>query len=252
MSALSSLQLPILAGALLRLRGLTLAAVFDATGIRAANLSAWLKGRPQVISAARVTALLYHLGVQGGQLRSDMVHTWSDQGEWAHLRTVFNLLQEPVAPRCLFLDEHPGMSHTRFLQWGEAWVRLSLTPGPTAQDDLAAMVSPDRMIVLPVALEGIPTQDPQATASALLSLAEQGGQEIPTGELAHGFMQRLGAPPGQDFVLTNGDSLGWRLLEVSLRSAMRRGLSPTQLALKIETMRLDEDDFPRPGKAKLG
>ena len=48
------------------------------------------------------------------------------------------------------------MSHTRFLQWGEAWVRLSLTPGPTAQDDLAAMVSPDRMIVLPVALEGIP------------------------------------------------------------------------------------------------
>ncbi len=149
MSALNSEQLPILAGALLRLRGLTLAAVFDATGIRVANLSAWLKGKPQVISAARVTALLYHLGVQGGQLRSDMVHTWSDQGEWAHLRSVFNLLQEPVAPRCLFLDEHPGMSHTRFLQWGEAWVRLSLTPGPTAQDDLAAMVSPDRMIVLP-------------------------------------------------------------------------------------------------------
>ena len=129
--------------------------VFDATGIRAANLSAWLKGKPQVISAARVAALLYHLGVQGGQLRSDMVHTWSDQGEWAHLRTVFNLLQAPVAPRCLFLDEHPGMSHTRFLQWGEAWVRLSLTPGPTAQDDLAAMVSPNRMIVLPVALEGL-------------------------------------------------------------------------------------------------
>ena len=56
MSALSSEQLPILAGSLLRLRGLTLAAVFDATGIRAANLSAWLKGKPQVISAARVTA----------------------------------------------------------------------------------------------------------------------------------------------------------------------------------------------------
>jgi hypothetical protein len=108
------------------------------------------------------------------------------------------------------------------------------------------------MIVLPVALEGIPTQDPQATASALLSLAEQGGQEIPTGELAHGFMQRLGAPPGQAFVLTSGDTLGWRILEASLRSAMRRGLSPTQLALKIETMRLDEDDLARSGKTKLG
>ena len=252
MSTLSSDQLPILAGALLRLRCLTLAAVFDATGIRAANLSAWLKGKPQVISAARVTALLYHLGVQGGQLRSDMVHTWSDQGDWQHLRTVFSLLLEPIAPRCLFLDEHPGVSHTRFLQWGEAWIRMSLTPGPTTQDDLAAMVSPDRMIVLPVALAVIPTHDPQATASALLSLAEQGGQDIPTGELAHGFMQRLGAPPGQDFVLTSGDTLGWRILEASLRNAMRRGLSPTQLALKVETMWLDEDDMARSGKAKPG
>ena len=236
MSALSSEQLPILAGALLRLRGLTLAAVFDATGIRAANLSAWLKGKPQVISAARVTALLYHLGVQGGQLRSDMVHTWSDQGEWAHLRTVFNLLQEPVAPRCLFLDEHPGMSHTRFLQWGEAWVRLSLTPGTTAQDDLAAMIRPDRMIALPLALEGIPTQDPREVASVLLSLAEQGGQEIPCGELAHGFMQHLGAPPGQGFSLTEGDSLGWRILEATLRKAMRAGISPAILAFKIDLL----------------
>ena len=116
MSALNSEQLPILAGALLRLRGLTLAAVFDATGIRAANLSAWLKGKPQVISAARVAALLYHLGVQGGQLRSDMVHTWSDQGDWAHLRSVFNLLQEPVAPRCFFLDDRWTARHSSLRQ----------------------------------------------------------------------------------------------------------------------------------------
>lgn len=234
MSALSSEQLPILAGALLRLRGLTLAAVFDATGIRAANLSAWLKGKPQVISGARVTALLYHLGVQGGQLRSDMVHTWSDQGDWAHLRTVFNLLQEPAAPRCLFLDEHPGMSHTRFLQWGEAWVRLSLTPGPTAQDDLAAMVSPDRMIVLPVALEGIPTQNPQATASVLLSHAEQGGREIPSGELAHGFMQRVRDSAADLFMPTSIDAIGWAMLEATLRKAMRAGMRPEELALRIE------------------
>ena len=82
-----------------------------------------------------------HLGVQGGQLRRDIVHTWADQGDWAHLRTVFTLLQEPMAPRTLFLDEHPGMSQTRFIQWGEAWVRLSLTPGVTAQDDLVAAVN---------------------------------------------------------------------------------------------------------------
>lgn len=234
MSALSSEQLPILAGALLRLRGLTLAAVFDATGIRAANLSAWLKGKPQVISEARVTALLYHLGVQGGQLRSDMVHTWSDQGEWAHLRSVFNLLQEPVAPRCLFLDEHPGLTHTRFLQWGEAWVRLSLTPGPTTQDDLAAMVSPDRMIELPVALEGVPTHDRQEVSSTLWSLAEHGGTEIPCGELAHGFMQRVKASAADLFVPTSIDAIGWAMLEATLRKAMRAGMRPEELALKIE------------------
>jgi hypothetical protein len=94
------------------------------------------------------------------------------------------------------------------------------------------------MIVLPVALDGIPTQDPQATASALLSLAGKQWDGRPT---------RSG-----HFVLTNGDSLGWRLLDVSLRSAMRRGLSHTQLALKIETMWLDEDDMARSGKAKPG
>ena len=99
MPALSNEQLPILAGALLRLRGFTLATVFNATSIRVANLSAWLKGKPQVISAGRVTALMYHLGVQGGRLRPDIVHTWADQEDWAHLRTVFTLLQEPMAPR---------------------------------------------------------------------------------------------------------------------------------------------------------
>ena len=252
MPALSNEQLPKLAGSLLRLRGLTLAAVFNATGIRVANLSAWLKGKPQVISVARVTALLYHLGVQGGQLRSDIVHTWTDQGDWAHLRTVFTLLQEPLAPRCLFLDERPGMSQTRFLQWGEAWVRLSLTPGPTAQDDLAAMVRPDRIIVLPVALEGIPAQDPREIGSVLLSLAEQGGREIPSGELAHGFMQRLGAPPGQDFVLMNGDALGWRILEATLRKAMREGMSPAKLALKIEVLLLGGASSAPDGKEETG
>jgi hypothetical protein len=234
MFTLSSEQLPILAGALLRLRGLTLAAVFDATGIRTTNLSAWLKGKPQVISAARVTVLLYHLGVQGGQLRSDMVHTWSEQGDWVHLRTVFNLLQEPVAPRCLFLDEHPGMSHTRFLQWGDAWVRLSLTPSPTFQDNMAAMVRPNRMIVLPVALEGIPTHDRQEVSSALWSLAEQGGTEIPTGELAHGFMQRVKASAADLFVPPSIDVIGWVMLEATLRKAMRAGMRPEELALKIE------------------
>lgn len=237
MPALTVEQLPIVAGALLRLRGLTLTAVSEATGIRTANLSAWLKGKPQVISSARVTALLYHLGLQGGQLRSDVVHTWADHGEWAHLRTVFALLQQPVAPRCLFLDEHPGLSQTRFLQWGDAWVRLSITPGPTGQGDLAALVKPERMIVLPVSLEGISTSAVDETRSALLTLAEQGGREIPSDELAHGFMQRVressvGAQSSDPI-----DAIGWLMLEDALRKAIKGGMSPHELAHRIANFR---------------
>lgn len=247
MPALSNEQLPILAGALLRLRGLTLAAVFEATGIRAANLSAWLKGKPQVISAPRVAALMHHLGVQGGQLRSDIVHTWTDQGDWAQLRTVFTLLQDPVAPRCLFLDEQVGLSQTRFLQWGYAWVRMTLTPGPTAQDDLAGMVRPDRIIVLPVPLEGIPTQVPQEVGLDLWSLAEQGGREIPSRELAHGFMQHMKVSTAGFFVPTSLDAIGWAMLEATLRKAMRAGMRPEELALKIQMMLLGEAN-PAPGR----
>ena len=115
MSALNSEQLPILAGALLRLRGLTLAAVFDATGIRAANLSAWLKGRPQVISAARVTALLYHLG------SPRWAASWSEHG--SHLEAATKVKAHPAAFQpasgasgalamlAIFsMQTHPGMS----------------------------------------------------------------------------------------------------------------------------------------------
>lgn len=236
MSAISADQLPELAGALLRLRGLTLAAVFESTGIRPANLSAWLRGKPQVISSARVAALMYYLGLQGGQLRTDLVHSWADRAEWAHLRIVFTLLQEPAAPRCLFLDDHPGVSLTRFLQWGDAWVRLSITPGPSSQDDLAALVRPDRMIVLPVVLEGIPTKAVDETRSALLTLAEQGGQEIPSGELAHGFMQRLRDPYAKAFVVTSIDAIGWTMLEATLRKAIQAGMSPAELAVRIDRL----------------
>ena len=175
------------------------------------------------LCGARDGALLYHLGVQGGQLRSDMVHTWSDQGEWAPAHR-FNLLQEPVAPRCLFLDEHPGMSHTRFLQWGEAWVRLSHA-GADCAGTTAAMVSPDRMIVLPVALEGIPTQDPQRPLLRSLSLAEQGWAGD---SLANWPMASCNASGAAWAGLCAHERrlIGLAHFEVSLRSAMRRGLSP--------------------------
>lgn len=71
---------------------------------------------------------------------------------------------------------------------GRCLVRLPITPVPTAQDNLAATIKPDRMIVLPVALREIPIHGSHETRSALLSITDQDEQEMPSGELARGFM----------------------------------------------------------------
>ena len=57
-----------------QLRGETLGRIAEATGIRTANLSVWLRGKEQVISAKRLVGLLHHPGVEGGRLRTDVLH----------------------------------------------------------------------------------------------------------------------------------------------------------------------------------
>ena len=121
----------------------------------------------------------------------------------------------------LVFDEHPGMSHTRFPQWGGHGFAVSHA-GADRANDLAAMVSPDRMIVvLPLRW-----RHPRKTASdrfCALEPRRAGGYEIPTANWpwfpCNASERRLGGT----LSLTNDDSLGWRILEVSLRSAMRRG-----------------------------
>ena len=67
MPTLASEQLPAFAAALIRLRGETLGRIAEATGIRTANLSVWLRGKEQVISAKRLVGLWYQLGQDGGR-----------------------------------------------------------------------------------------------------------------------------------------------------------------------------------------
>lgn len=81
-----------LAQLLIRLRGETLTGLEQATDIRAANLSVWLRGKPQVISAARVAQLLNHLGIQGMRLRSDIVHHWTTENGTRDIQQLLDLL----------------------------------------------------------------------------------------------------------------------------------------------------------------
>ena len=100
---------PQLAAALLRLRGETLAQLSRSTNIKPANLSVWMRGAQQVISERRVVMLLNELGVQGGQLRSDIVHHWRDTGDLADLRYVLGLLvSDANAKQSIVYQEEPS------------------------------------------------------------------------------------------------------------------------------------------------
>lgn len=61
---------------LILLRKETQKSIENATGIRTTNLSAWLRGKPQSISLARVSLLLNHLGVSQMKLSKDRLHDW--------------------------------------------------------------------------------------------------------------------------------------------------------------------------------
>jgi hypothetical protein len=61
---------------LILLRKETQKSVEKATGIKTTNLSAWLRGKPQSISLARVSLLLNHLGVSQMKLSKDRLHDW--------------------------------------------------------------------------------------------------------------------------------------------------------------------------------
>ena len=94
MPTLQAEQLRAIAAALMRLRGDTLSSVGMATGIRPANLSVWLRGKEQVISAKRVATLMYHLGLEGSSLRADILHQWRDAGALDDLERA----ETPVSP----------------------------------------------------------------------------------------------------------------------------------------------------------
>lgn len=231
MRPMSPDPIPPLASALLRLSGQTLSAVSQATGIRTANLSVWLRGKPQVISAARVTALMHHLGIEGGQLRGDVLHQWADHGQLDLLRSVCTLLHaKDSPPTWLFQDEQPGLTKTRFLQWGNAWIRLAVTPDTSGLADLASITSAQRVVTLPCALADLSTDSVQLASQALLELAQQVAVDVGDDELLDGLMQRLNAVQADELTFNTANPVGWVQLESALRSALSAGVSPAELA----------------------
>lgn len=223
-------QLPAFAAALIRLRGETLGLIAEATGIRTANLSVWLRGKEQVISAKRLVGLLHHLGVEGGRLRTDVLHQWQDRGALDDSKLVLGKLLANKQSVWLFQDEQPGLIKTRFLLAGDVLIRMEIEPGVDQALDLATVVRVDRVITTPAALAGVPIDSMASAHNVLLALAEQAAADVGDEELLEGLMFQLTQTVGSNAASPQD----WQQLELILRKALEAGISPGDIARLIE------------------
>jgi hypothetical protein len=166
-----------LASALIHLRGETLTSISKATGIRAPNLSVWLRGKPQVIAEHRVVKLLHYLGVQGDMLRADMLHEWQVQGRLEDVHTALQLLVTPDERKASVVyrnDDHGFRQMVLLLIAGleqeRIAIRLAVEPGVARSVDVSALAfgfSKDILGSKPVS--ELPT-DPKHIASCIDAL----------------------------------------------------------------------------------
>lgn len=235
MSTLQPEQLPLLAAALMRLRGDTLNSLGTATGIRAANLSVWLRGKEQVISSKRISELMYYLGVEGGRLRGDVLHRWHDTGTLDDVKDALSKLIDSTATVWLFHDRQPGLTKTRFLRAGDAWIRLEISPGIVDATDISQMVNAQRVLTLPTSLAGIPTSSVQAVQDALLTMAEQVAFDVDDQDLLEGLMFRMREIVSSNATANISSPSGWTQLERALQFALQRDVDPAEIATLIQS-----------------
>lgn len=234
MTMLQQAQLPLLAGALMRLRGDTLSAVGTATGIRSANLSVWLRGKEQVISATRIAGLMYHLGVEAGRLRSDVLHRWHDAGPLDDVKKVLATLVGTGATVWLFQDKEPGFTKTRFLRAGDAWIKTELSSGLADMKDITDIVNAQRVLTLPTSLSAIPSDSLETVQEALLTMAEQVVLDAGDKDLLAGLMLRLVEMSTSAATKNTPEHRGWSQLHRALQSAIQRGMEPCDIARMID------------------
>lgn len=174
MSSSNPQQAVSLASALIQLRNETLTSISKATGIRAPNLSVWLRGKSQVISEARITKLLYHLGVQGAELRKDIVHSWLLRGGLENLTTALAALVADPQKNCIrtYIDNSEGFTQQRLLliphsDGGYIAIRLAVEPGVGQSPNMATEnLGLPRKLLIPCVLSDLP-DDPVALGKYL-------------------------------------------------------------------------------------
>lgn len=234
--ALSHADAAKLGDALIRLRGETLADLTEATGIRGANISVWRRGKEQVISEARVTLLLEHLGVREGRLHGDTMHQWHIAGDFSDVHTVLSLLLpgEYYEASTIYRSKADSFQSQALLRiqtkiW-QACIHLSIKPGlamPIAvcinalgihQNDL-----PDS------ALKALATGDIEKVTKALATAAKR---ETKTPSILEALPSLLQNEPSAAH-----DIEGLTRLVTELKRALQVGMSADEIALVVATRR---------------
>lgn len=156
---------PVLAATLIELRDETLKSISDMTDIRVANLSVWLRGKEQVISERRIVSLLDYLGLVGGTLAQDRVHSWRLHSNIEQLTNLLShvLTQEEQKQSVICCDGSTEFPQVKFLgiwkEVGWTWVRLQLEAGLASVPNVgASSIGFGNEYILPLNFKTLPVE----------------------------------------------------------------------------------------------
>ena len=154
---------PVLAATLIELRDETLKSISEMTDIRVANLSVWLRGKEQVISERRIVSLLDYLGLVGGTLAQDRVHSWRLHSNIGQLTNLLGhlLTQEEQKKSVICCDGSTEFPQVKFLgiwkEIGWTWVRLQIEAGLASVPNVgASSIGFGKEYILPLNLKSLP------------------------------------------------------------------------------------------------
>lgn len=167
---------PVLAATLIELRDETLKSISEMTDIRVANLSVWLRGKEQVISERRIVSLLDYLGLVGGTLAQDRVHSWRLHSNIEQLTNLLGYLltQEEQKQSVICCDGSTEFPQVKFLgiwkEIGWTWVRLQIEAGLASVPNVGtSSIGFGKEYMLPLNLKSLPFESLALLQESLLS-----------------------------------------------------------------------------------
>ncbi len=223
-------QFPALAGALIRLRGETLGQIARMTDIRTANLSVWLRNKPQVISEKRLVALMNHLGFVNGELRDDILHLWQDSAPLADLKLVVDATLSTHGPRVLIKSWQPTLEKIYFLFIGKVLIRIKVEPGLAASPKLEDLLRIDTVIDTMMLLEQVSTHSLEKVLFQLLEALRHADISQSHPLILESMVNKLREVEDANFVLRISHAEGWKRLEEVLSKVIKSGVPPNVIA----------------------